>query len=146
MILPYGCRRRLCDNAVPILNLISFDNKDHSNIYDNVSQTIEVVESVSDESNLVPEPINMSEKDEKLVEPKRRSYNKLRRKLRTQRKILNKKKHIIYKQRHKINVLRKKNKWETIMKDTSKAQKLFMEIITTNVKFTPQVCFLSFYT
>ncbi|XP_032690619.1 uncharacterized protein LOC116853600 [Odontomachus brunneus] len=62
----------------------------------------------------------------------------LRRKLRTQQKMLHKKKRIIYNQRQEINRLRRGNKWEDATKDMSTIQKIFLEMLTTNLKCAPQ--------
>lgn len=138
MILPYGPSRRLTHNAVPNLNLplnIVEQVEINDNCYD---EHVNVVENVPDNSHFVPLPINMGEED---IQPERRDLRMVRRRLRTQRKMLHKKKRIIYNQRQEINRLRRGNKWEDLTKDMSTIQKTFIEMLTTNLKCAPQVCF-----
>lgn len=142
MILPYGLTRRLRDNAVPSLNLVSFNIPQHANV-DTFSDNVQLVENVPNKSDFVLSVVDMNE--ENVHESTRSMINKFKRKLRTQRKMLHKKKQIIYNQRQHINRLRRGNKWEEIIKNASNTQKLFFEILTTNLKCAPQVCFINFY-
>ncbi|XP_032676150.1 uncharacterized protein LOC116846447 [Odontomachus brunneus] len=141
MVLPYGRSRRLTDNAVPNLNL-PLDIVEHVNdnvvVNVNFDEHVNLVENVPDNSDFVPLPIVMGEED---IRPERRDHRMLRRKLRTQQKMLHKKKRIIYNQRQEINRLRRGNKWEDATKDMSTIQKIFLEMLTTNLKCAPQVCF-----
>lgn len=146
MILPYGPTRRVTDNAVPSLNIISRNIEEHEEHVDFISNFEEhvLVENVPNKS-LVPVPTDI-DKDKQQHMPRKNTCNReILKKLRTQSKMLYKKKQIISKQRQNINRLRRTNKWDDVMKDLTNMQKVFIEMLVTNVKHAPQVCSINYY-
>jgi len=64
----------------------------------------------------------------------------LRDKLRHVKKMLHKKKAVIKKQRGQLNKLRHENKWEKITEDLLAVQRIFFEMLSSNLHCEPQVC------
>ncbi|XP_025155833.1 uncharacterized protein LOC112588863 [Harpegnathos saltator] len=141
IVQPYGSRRRLTNNAVPTLHLLlNFEHVD-INVNDNICEHVSVVENVPNNSAFVPLPINIGEETARKNEEE--EIYVLRRNLRTQWKMLHNKNRIIYHQHQRINKLRRGNKWDDITKDMSNVQKTFFQMLTINLKCSPQVCFIS---
>ncbi|XP_025162519.1 THAP domain-containing protein 3-like [Harpegnathos saltator] len=96
IVQSYGSRRRLTNNAVPILHLpFNFEQHVDINVNDNICEHVSVVENVPNDSAFMPLPMNMGEEAARKNEEEEGIYV-LKRNLRTQRKMLHNKKRIIY--------------------------------------------------
>jgi len=172
MLIPYTPKRRLRENALPSLylplqvdiaqdsaNTISNANIDNSeNVEWNPDLSILPVQEdnqlVQEETQHIQEK-NQSTKEENQPQPiihTKSIYNSdihhLRNKLRHVKKMLHKKKAVIKKQRGQLNKLRHENKWEKITEDLPAVQRIFFEILSSNLHCAPQVClkiFLKFF-
>lgn len=140
MVVQSGQRRRLKDNAMPILHLLNADVADNASISFTGTGAIAALQSSQNvEANSLFEPGNCSEGQQfNIVLNRRESVRQLRNKIRRYQKALHKK-------RTTINKMKKRRAegttvWDNITAEMTGVQKTFMEMIVRNFHHAPQVC------
>ncbi|XP_025990326.2 uncharacterized protein LOC113003752 [Solenopsis invicta] len=155
MIKPYGQKRCLKDNAMPILFLNSNIVADGANISftDNGTiATLQPSDDVEGNSDFVPvaststaEEVQLTDKIKymnitKDIVPRR--ITQLQAKVRRYRKLLSKRNKTISKYKEKEKDIRRRRTWEDVNANLSGVQKTFFEMISRNFSHAPEVCSL----
>ncbi|XP_071578828.1 uncharacterized protein [Temnothorax nylanderi] len=142
MIVSYGQKRRLKDNAMPTLHLshanIAVDSAVASTSSAAIDTALHTSHNVISESDFEPQT-------SREVQPVKINVNTvhvrhLRQKVQRYRKMLYKRNLVIRKNREKKRHAGSINTWDSITTEISGIQKTFMEMIFQNFRHAPQVC------